>query len=344
MRILITGGNGLVGTPIVERFVALGWEAHVIGIEPDVDIPGATYAQCDICAADSLNEHVAGCDAIVHLAAISSTYPQPNPVVFQVNVAGTFNVFNAAEKAGIKRIAQASSINALGGYWGCDDRQFDYFPLDEAHPTHTTDAYSLSKQLVEDIAAYFWRRCGISSVSFRLPAVWSDALIEAREIKKDLSRKRRALDAFCQLPAAEQSQRISAVRERALALRAAHVMEYEAAQAGVFDRDAPKHDPLFASYFFDRFNYWTFIHTDDSTRAFELAITSEYDGAHALFVNSDRNYLAYDSETLLSLFYPDVTRRKTEISGDQALVNIQRVRDLLGFQPSVRQLQGLSLD
>ena len=103
---------------------------------------------------------------------------------FDINVAGTYNLFEAAERAGIKRIAQASSINALGGYWGCDDRQFEYFPLDEAHPLHTTDAYSLSKQLVEEIAAYYWRRSGISSVSFRLPAVWSEALIEQRQLRQ----------------------------------------------------------------------------------------------------------------------------------------------------------------
>ena len=338
MRILITGGNGLVGTPITRRFVELGWEAHVIGIEGDCDIPGASYAQCDICDADSLTRHMAGCDAVVHLAAISSTYPQPNPIVFQINVAGTYNVFDAAERAGIKRIAQASSINALGGYWGCDDRRFNYFPLDEAHPPHTTDSYSLSKQLVEDIGAYFWRRSGISSVSFRLPAVWSDELIEARQLRQDLAGKREALDAFRRLPEGEQIRRMEAAREQVLALRAGHVMEHDAAQAGIFDRDAPKDDPLFDSYFFDRFNYWTFIHTVDSTRAFELAITSDYDGAHALFVNSDRNYLAYESEALLSLFYPDVRERSRAIEGDEALVSIDRARELLGFQPTARAI------
>ena len=173
MRVLITGGAGLVGSPICRRFVSIGWDVRVIGLEPDCDLSGVTYAHCDIRDFDALAAHVAGCDAIAHLAAIPSTRTHPNHALFDINVAGTYNVFEAAARAGVKRIAQASSINALGGYWGCDDRQFDYFPLDEDHPTHTTDAYSFSKQLVEDIAAYFWRRAGISSVSFRLPAVWT---------------------------------------------------------------------------------------------------------------------------------------------------------------------------
>ena len=335
MRVLITGGAGHVGTPITNRFVSRGWDVRVIGVDPACDLQGVTYSQCDILDYEALRSHVAGCDAIVHLAAIPSTVSHPNHTLFDVNVAGAYNVFEAAERAGVKRIAQASSINALGGYWGCDDRQFEYFPLDEAHPLHTTDAYSLSKQLVEQIAAYYWRRSGISSVSFRLPAVWSQALIQQRQLRQHLGEKRDALAAFQQLPTGEQRKQLALAREESLKLRAQHVMEYEAAQSGDFDREAPKDNWLFSSYFFDRFNYWTFIHTDDSTQAFERAITADYQGAHPLFVNSDRNYLDYDSEALLAIFFPNVRGRSKAIAGAQTLVSFDRARDLLGYEPTV---------
>ena len=97
-------------------------------------------------------------------------------------------------------------------------------------------------------------------------------------------------------------------------------------------------DWLLRAYFFDRFNYWAFIHTDDSTQAFEKAITADFQGAHALFVNSDRNYLGYDSEALLSIFFPDVRRRSKALKGAEAVVSIDRARDLLGFEPTVRSL------
>ena len=335
MRVLITGGAGLVGKPVSEKFVSKGWDVRVIGIEPDCDIGGVAYTQCDILDFAALSKHVEGCDAVVHLAAIASTPLQPNDVIFNVNVSGTYNLFEAAERAGVKRIAQASSINALGGYWGCDDRQYDYFPLDEAHPLHTTDAYSLSKQLVEEIAAYYHRRSGISSVSFRLPGVWSDALIEKRNLREDLREKRDALTAFQQLRKDDQLRQLALAREATLKLRARHAMEYEAVQSGDFDRDAPSQDPLFSSYFFDRYNYWTFIHTDDSTGAFERAISGDYVGAHPLFVNSDRNFLDYDSEALLSIFFADVYDRSKTISGAQTLVSYERARDLLGYEPTV---------
>ena len=338
MRVLITGGAGHVGSPISRKFADKGWEVRVIGIDPDCALPGVSYSQCDILDFEALLVQVEGCAAIVHLAAIPSTRTHPNATLFDINVAGTYNVFEAAARAGVKRIAQASSINALGGYWGCDDRQYDYFPLDEAHPLHTTDAYSFSKQLVEEIAAYYWRRSQISSVSFRLPAVWSEELIQDGSLRDGLARRRQQLDDFRRLPPAERRARLAAARRKALALRARHIMEFDAMLSGAFERDMPADDWLFDSYFFDRFNYWTFIHTDDSTAAFERGLTADFEGAHALFVNSDRNSLAYDSEALLSLFFPTVSCRRRKLVGAESLVSIEGARRLLGFEPRVRSI------
>jgi len=337
MRVLITGGAGHVGKPICKKFLRNGWDVRVIDLAPDPQIEGLSYAHCDIRDFAALSRQVEGCDAIVHLAAIPSTMTHPDATLFSINVAGTYNVFEAAERAGVKRIAQASSINAFGGYWGCDDRQFDYFPLDEDHPLHTTDAYSFSKQLVEEIAAYYQRRSGIDSVSFRLPAVWSDATIAKGNLRESLAQRRQLLDDFLGTPSTEQEERLAHARARALDLRARRVQEYDAVRAGAFDRDAID-DWLLRAYFFDRFNYWAFIHTDDSTQAFEKALTADFQGAHVLFVNSDLNYLNYNSEALLSIFFPDVSRRSKAIGGADALVNIDRARDLIGFEPTVRSL------
>ena len=343
MRVLITGGAGLVGTPISRRFVQLGWDVRVIGIDPDCDLEGVRYARCDIRDFDALKTHLIGCDAIVHLAAIPSTRTHSNSELFCINVAGTFNVFEAAEQAGVKRIAQASSINAIGGYWGCDDRRYEFFPLDEAHPLHTTDAYSYSKQMVEEIAAYYQRRAGITSVSFRLPAVWDDASIARDRLHENAARLRQHLSDFVQLPLAERQSRLLDARTRADALRAKKPMELAGLQAGIFEREAPQDDWLFNCMFYGRFNFWTFIHTDDSTAAFELALTADIEGAHPLFANSDRNWLGMPTETLLRLFFPEVPRRTRKIVGDESPVSIDRARELLGFAPKARNLSHVVL-
>ncbi len=338
MRVLITGGAGLVGTPISRRFVELGWDVRVIGIEADCPIAGVDYSQCDILDVAALSKHVEGCYAIVHLAAIPSTRAHPSETIFSVNVAGAYNVFEAAARAGIKRIAQASSINAIGGFWGCDDRRYDYFPINEELPLFTTDAYSFSKQMVEQIAAYFWRRAGISSISFRLPAVWNNAVIQGNKLRQNHETRRNQLDEFRKFPSAEQKSRLAVAKATALKLRARHIMEYDAIQSGAFKEEIPADDWLVSAWFGDRFHFWTFIHTDDSTQAFEKAITADFKGAYPLFVNSDINYLRYETEALLSLFYPEVSRRKRPIIGAESPVSIERARDLIGFEPTVRSI------
>ena len=58
---------------------------------------------------------------------------------------------------GITRVCQASSINATGGVWSRWPH-YDYFPLDEKHPTYNEDPYSLSKWICEIQADSIVRR------------------------------------------------------------------------------------------------------------------------------------------------------------------------------------------
>ena len=63
----------------------------------------------------------------------------------------------AAVEVGIQKICQASSVNATGLAYSRRPR-FDYFPLDEKHPTYSEDPYSLSKWICEEQANSFARR------------------------------------------------------------------------------------------------------------------------------------------------------------------------------------------
>jgi len=56
------------------------------------------------------------------------------------NVVSSYNVLSAAAQLGINRVAQASSVNATGAVYSRWP-QYDYFPVDEHHPTYNEDAY-----------------------------------------------------------------------------------------------------------------------------------------------------------------------------------------------------------
>ena len=167
MNILVTGGLGSVGRPLVKLLVKNGHAVKVIGRRPEAEveaelIPGASYTSCDINEFSSIRQQVRGMDTVIHLAAIPAPMMAPGVEIFRINCSGTFNVYEAAAQEGIRRVVTASSINWLGFNFGIKSFPIQYFPLDEAHPNFTTDAYSFSKQIIEEVAAYYWRREGIS--------------------------------------------------------------------------------------------------------------------------------------------------------------------------------------
>jgi NAD(P)-dependent dehydrogenase (short-subunit alcohol dehydrogenase family) len=332
MRVLITGGNGGVGKVVTQHLVTRGWDVRVVDLQSEGETRGAEYVQCDIMDYDALRNSMRGCEAIVHLAAIPTPATLPGHDVFRVNVAGTFNVFEAAAAEGIRRITQASSINALGCAWGPAEIVVEYFPIDEEHPTHPSDPYSLSKRTVEDIGAYYWRRDGISSVALRLPWVWRGDQDQAARLRARFQTDREMIDAFAALPAAERHARLTEAKRLTLDYRSQRRMEYPKADSRL-ERTRYFDNPLWRMYAFDRFNLWAIVDARDAAQAFEKGLTTGYEGSHALFINAAQNWLGYDTRTLVALFFPDVNRWKKPVSGAESLVCIDKARQLIGFEP-----------
>ena len=101
------------------------------------------------------------------MAAIPNPGRFPDHVVHNNNVVGSYNALRAAVEAGITRICQASSVNAIGLSYSREPR-FDYFPVDEQHPNYDEEPYSLSKWICEQQADSFARRyAGIRIASMR---------------------------------------------------------------------------------------------------------------------------------------------------------------------------------
>ncbi|MBI1257381.1 MAG: NAD-dependent epimerase/dehydratase family protein [Chloroflexi bacterium] len=332
MHILITGGLGRVGSVVTERLVQKGDDVRVIGIEPDPQMKRIEYQRCDILDYAAVRDQMRGIDAVIHLAAIPSPRSNSGAETFQVNAAGTFNVFEAAADEGIRRIVQASSINAFGCAWSMKDVVARYFPIDEAHSRFTTDPYSFSKQVIEDIGDYYWRRDGISSVAMRFPAVWPADYVNSERFREGRIQMIAALDELVAQPEDQRKARLAEARERALAFREQKRMEYPYPSPEITSGSSAD-DLILKAYTFDRFNFWAFVDDRDSAQAMDKALTADFEGSHALFINADQNWLGYDSETLLRLFYPQVSERTRPLQGSETLVNIDKARALIGYAP-----------
>jgi UDP-glucose 4-epimerase len=172
MRIAVTGASGRLGAALIPAALATGHEIVAVDRdEPEHPGPGITARAADVTDYAELQQALAGCDALVHLAAYTNPAAEPEPLVHHNNVTASYNVLRAAEVHGITRVCLASSVNAIGGVYSAEPR-YDYFPVDEQHPRYPEDAYSLSKLIAEEQAAAFARRVpGLSVGCLRLHAL-----------------------------------------------------------------------------------------------------------------------------------------------------------------------------
>lgn len=153
MRIAVTGGSGKLGRHVVRRLVEDG---HAV---LNLDRAGERSAQLAVVDLRNygqvldvilgLDDRHQGFDAIVHLGAIPAPGIVPDAATFENNMLSTYNVFQAARRAGIKKIVYASSETVLGLPFDVDP---PYIPVDEEYPARPESTYSLVKHLEEQMA------------------------------------------------------------------------------------------------------------------------------------------------------------------------------------------------
>lgn len=330
MRILVTGGLGVVGKPVVQRLVQNGHQVKVVDRQAGECVEGVDCIACDITNFADVREHARGQEAIVHLAAIPFPAGATGEEIFRINCAGTFNVYEAAAQEGIRRIATASSINWLGYYYGVRNSHIQYFPIDEDHPNSTTDAYSFSKQVTEDIAAYYWRREGISSTCLRMPGVFVPREEWLARRKDWMAQTRKNITELASRTPVERADWLKQLQKKSDELRSKRWQEvsFEERQRLGLGMDDPD-----VRYISSSLNFWALLDGRDAAQAFEKSLLADFEGCHPLFVNDSVNTTGVESETLLDLFCPDVTARKRPLVGTEALVSIDKARQLIGFEP-----------
>lgn len=176
-KVLITGMSGLIGG-IVRQHLEGKYELSALNRR---DVPGVECYQVDIADFDAIQPAFEGKDVVVHLAAIASTNATWEEVLHH-NVIGTYNVFEASRRAGVKRIVYASSGAAVSGW----EREFPYGALAEGHydevpqtwqklthesPTRPGGLYGCSKVWGEALARHFSDAYSMSIICLRIGSV-----------------------------------------------------------------------------------------------------------------------------------------------------------------------------
>ena len=146
-KVLVTGGEGFIGSTLVDHLLALGAEVrayvhykpygsagYLAGREDDVEIVAG-----DVRDGERVSEAVNGRDTVFHLAAligIPYSYVAPESYI-QTNVVGTYNVVNACRHHGVGRMVHTSTSETYGTALTA--------PISEEHPLQPQSPYSASK-------------------------------------------------------------------------------------------------------------------------------------------------------------------------------------------------------
>jgi dihydroflavonol-4-reductase len=124
VRVFLTGGTGFIAGHIARQLRARGDEVVALVRSPEkagaLRESGCELVEGDLSAVAAIERGMAGCDAVVHAGAVYKVgIPKSErPAMYESNVTGAENVFDAASAAGIGRIVFVSTCAVFGDTGG----------------------------------------------------------------------------------------------------------------------------------------------------------------------------------------------------------------------------------
>lgn len=165
MRVLITGARGRIGRRLVTRLES----AHELRLTSRGVVDGDDrWQQVDVTELDQVVDAAQGMDVIIHLAIATGhegDYEEDsfNAERWDINAKGTYNVFEAAARAGVQRVIYTSSLTVVWGYpapeWVAGDA-----------PAKPVDTYGLTKYVGEETARMYAGLHDMQVICLRIPA------------------------------------------------------------------------------------------------------------------------------------------------------------------------------
>ena len=157
-RVLVTGGAGFIGVEMVRQLHARGVNVVVFDLYPQVErarrmFPaGVETFYGSVLDRTALRDAIAGCDAVIHLAAVLGVAnTERNKLhTIEVNVNGTQNVIETAATHGVKKLTFASSSEVYG--------EPIESPVKETTPTQGKTVYAVTKMMGEELCKAFNQR------------------------------------------------------------------------------------------------------------------------------------------------------------------------------------------
>jgi nucleoside-diphosphate-sugar epimerase len=162
---LVTGGAGFIGSHLVRGLLNEGASVRVLDNLSTGSIENLAGLNVELIEDDLRNPEavetaVAGCEVVFHHAAmISVPLSMDDPSgCYEINCSGSVGLFQAACRAGVRRVVMASSSAVYGEVEG---------EVSEDTPLNPQSPYASSKLAMEDAAFMFTRAFGLETVAMR---------------------------------------------------------------------------------------------------------------------------------------------------------------------------------
>jgi len=165
-RVLVVGGNGFIGSHVVDELAARGHRVTVLdrfSTAPRYAAQGVEQVAGDALDRAVLAETIPGHEQVIHLVSTTSpaTADDDPTIDLRTNVPASVELFQLAVEAGVERVIFASTGGAI---YGDQDAAFMHEEL-EPRPI---SPYAIGKLAIEGYLRYFRRRFGLESVVLRI--------------------------------------------------------------------------------------------------------------------------------------------------------------------------------
>jgi UDP-glucose 4-epimerase len=165
MNILVIGGNGFIGSHLVDRLSALGWNVAILDIQDRRYDPlpaNVRFIHGDLTQSYILREALTDVDVVYHLAwtTIHEISNQDPTADISANLIPSIHLIEACQQAKVRRLVFTSSGGTVYG-------QARALPISEAHENNPISGYGITKLALEKYLHMFYHLYGLDYAVLR---------------------------------------------------------------------------------------------------------------------------------------------------------------------------------